>query len=542
MPSRAAALAALLGAAPAALAAAQTAPAADAALEAVQVDPATGLLRDARGRARIFHGMNVVYKEAPWYPPAESSDLQSSLDAHTMDLMRKWGFNVVRLGVMWPGVEPRHGEIDEAYLREMVNITGELSKRGVYTLVDLHQDVGSRRFCGEGFPEYYIDALEADPQSQLARAPAFPKPLNYDLPTNASTKVPELQDCLKYNFGQYYLTNSVGAMWNQLYTPGTPMNQGFLRYWKAVAGAFAGRPEGMGYELLNEPNGFCLGDGSLSCAQAPGTMTTNDVEVRKLTPLYLAAAEVIRTLDRETPLFYEATLPPKLVDVFPAPALGPNETQQGLAYHIYCMPGEDAGTMASAECLLAQNIYTKLYYGFLQKHRGVAGFMTEFGAIGGSPKELEHLNRLLGLADSQFQSWAYWMPKTFHDFTSANLAESLWDAEGHLELAKLKALSRTYAPAIAGTPSKMAFDPKTGVFELAFTATVADAPTEVYLNEELHYPHGFSLDVAPAGCLAQRQAEPNYLQLSLADTAACRGAAITVKIAPKPAPVAALLV
>lgn len=77
--------------------------------------------------------------------------------------------------------------------------------------------------------------------------------------------MPALEECLKHDFGQYYLTDRVGAMWQQLYTPGSDLREGFLRYWRAVAGALGGKAHVLGYELLNEPSGFCLGNGTFSC-------------------------------------------------------------------------------------------------------------------------------------------------------------------------------------------------------------------------------------------------------------------------------------
>merc|ERR1719401_566472 len=182
-----------------------------------------------------------------------------------------------------------------------------------------------------------------------------------------------------------------------------------------------------------------------------------------------------------------------------------------------------------------QDLYTHLYFSFLRKHKGVGGFMTEFGAIAGSPRELEHLERLLGLADSELQSWAYWQLKKYEDFTTANAAESLYDEHGKVETAKLRALSRTYAPAIGGTPSKMSFDPLTGAFTLVFTATVRDAPTVVYLNEELNYPGGYSLEVTPANCLSQQKSEANYINLYLVKGAQCEGSSVTVAVRRKSA-------
>jgi len=213
--------------------------------------------------------------------------------------------------------------------------------------------------------------------------------------------------------------------------------------------------------------------------------------------------------------------------------LGP-EAQQGLAYHIYCAAGDGDGPVAGLLCDAAQAAYERTYYPFLQKHRGVAGFMTEFGAIGGNPGELKHLDRLLAAADAHFQSWAYWQLKKYGDFTTANAAESLYDEQGRLEVRKLKTLSRTYAPAIAGSPLHMAFDPATAAFELDFNATVVGEPTELYLNEPLYYPHGYRLAIEPQHCLSPGKRLQNRVELFLKDRA-CLGAVVKVRLTPEPA-------
>jgi len=67
-----------------------------------------------------------------------------------------------------------------------------------------------------------------------------------------------------------------------------------------------------------------------------------------------------------------------------------------------------------------------------------------------------------------------------------------------LEIAKVKALSRTYAPAIAGIPISMKFDSSTGYFYLVFKInTTIQAPTEIFLNEKFYYPNGFSVTISP---------------------------------------------
>lgn len=72
--------------------------------------------------------------------------------------------NFVRLGVMWEAVETEPGVYDQEYLDKVESLINELGKAGIYTLVDAHQDVFARSFCGEGMPDFYAkEAVGAEP-------------------------------------------------------------------------------------------------------------------------------------------------------------------------------------------------------------------------------------------------------------------------------------------------------------------------------------------------------------------------------------------
>jgi endoglycosylceramidase len=58
-----------------------------------------------------------------------------------MMLFQSKGINGIRLGVMWPGVEPKKGEFNETYLQLMRNTVELAGKYGIYTLVEFHQDL-----------------------------------------------------------------------------------------------------------------------------------------------------------------------------------------------------------------------------------------------------------------------------------------------------------------------------------------------------------------------------------------------------------------
>ncbi|CAE7153494.1 unnamed protein product [Symbiodinium pilosum] len=341
-------------------------------------------------------------------------------------------------------------------------------------------------------------------------------------------------DCLKRLFSEYYSTFQVGALWAELYREGSELYQGFLRYWTAVAEEFKDEPQLLAFELLNEPSGTCLeAHTALDClltGEAMPIRFSDSVEATKLMPLYQAAARAIRGAGAPQVILYEPTVWPKIgAPVFPGPALG-DDSQQGLAYHIYCAPGDGSNVAAGLVCDAAQTIFEHTFYPFLRSHKSLVGFMTEFGAVGGNRLELVHLTNLLEAADEHLQSWTYWQLKKFKDFTTANAEEPLFRPDGQVETGKLRTLSRTYAPAIAGIPTKMHFD-KTGVFELDFLATVQDAPTEIYLNEALHYPEGYSMEVDPSNCLSVQKAQRNYLNLTLAHSA-CLGQQLKVRLWP----------
>ena len=73
----------------------------------------------------IQHGANMVMKGAPWYPPV-------LLEVDNIKEMSSWGFNTIRLGVMWSGVEPQQGIYNETYLAIIVNILDNFEANGIH--------------------------------------------------------------------------------------------------------------------------------------------------------------------------------------------------------------------------------------------------------------------------------------------------------------------------------------------------------------------------------------------------------------------------
>ena len=116
---------------------------------------------------------------------------------------------------MWPAVTPNasKGVVNTTYLGEIKTMIESLAAKGVYTLVDMHQDVWSPYLCGEGMPDWvYLRALELEGFDRTG-AKAFPAPLSLDLPFDGATGYPDTLACQNHSFFQYYLTFESETAW-----------------------------------------------------------------------------------------------------------------------------------------------------------------------------------------------------------------------------------------------------------------------------------------------------------------------------------------
>ena len=111
----------------------------------VKVDPATTHYVDSLGRVRIFHGLNVIFKQPPFVPSTEEWDVETSFSAQDAADLRRWGFNLIRLGVLWQGTFPASGAShDPAYIAAVQRIVALCEAEGIYVVMDMHSDVLNR--------------------------------------------------------------------------------------------------------------------------------------------------------------------------------------------------------------------------------------------------------------------------------------------------------------------------------------------------------------------------------------------------------------
>eukprot|EP01096_Ripella_sp_DP13-Kostka_P014216 TRINITY_DN634_c0_g1_i4.p1 TRINITY_DN634_c0_g1~~TRINITY_DN634_c0_g1_i4.p1 ORF type:complete len:536 (-),score=168.48 TRINITY_DN634_c0_g1_i4:53-1615(-) len=473
----------------------------------IVVNPKTLDFVDSYGRTVLFHGVNVVYKVPPYYPNLEKFSPQLSLTSTDMDNLRDWGFNVVRLGVMWPGVAPSAQGFNTTYLRTMGEIVDNLGSRGIYTIIDMHQDLFSRFFCGEGVPDWAVPQNSAKP---------FPEPIFGPIPKDPQG-YPNITDCLDNKFSRYYFTDAVSSAFQSLYDNENGLQDHMINFWKEVASFFAGNSNVLGYELINEP---WAGDIYTHPAYIldPGLSDRENLQ-----PMYQKIATAIRTVDQGHIIFFEPAVSDYFHSGFTQGPQGPSYNYlQAFSYHVYCGPSTSTGDPTS---ILLCNATDGYFFDTRKKdiqRLGTGHFLTEFGAMEGTTIGVESIDFVTNQADRLIESWAYWQFKNYNDITTVSGTtggESFYLGNGQLDTAKVKALARTYAQFTAGVPLVHSFNPLTAVFTLSFNATgyTTQAPysqTVIAYSQQFYYPAGVQVVIEPASA-ATYQITPRNIVVTM---------------------------
>ncbi|MDE7131204.1 MAG: glycoside hydrolase family 5 protein [Lachnospiraceae bacterium] len=98
------------------------------------------------GKQVLFNGINVVCKEKAqgyFFPNLEKKFLA----------FRNMGFNLIRFGIFWDGVEPQPGKYDMEYLAKVKEAIMLAEKYELYVMVDMHQDLFARKY-EDGAPDW----------------------------------------------------------------------------------------------------------------------------------------------------------------------------------------------------------------------------------------------------------------------------------------------------------------------------------------------------------------------------------------------------
>ncbi|KAA1418755.1 glycoside hydrolase family 5 protein [Nocardioides humilatus] len=436
-----------------------TVAAVDATSDAPQLRRKGRWMVDQYGRVVIVHGFNLVWKKAPYAPP----ETAAGFTAADAQWLKDHGFNGVRLGTMWAGITPDQAGIgDETYRDRWQRVMDLLADQGIWMQLDAHQDQWHETYGGEGVPDW---------------AMIRPAPFNLLPPVN-----------LPFPLG--YWTPEVSTVFDRFWANKDGLLDGWVDAWKVAAGWWQDQPYLMGYDLMNEP---WMGLEWSNCLKAG----CHASYTKELQPAFEKATTAIRALDSQNIVWWE---PQQLAAGQKAPTyLEPmaGERRLGLSWHNYCqdvflesqgIPGGKVENCWKFSRDREQNAVAQA-----RKIRAVP-MMSEWGAT----DNVRAVEIDAAVADEHLMSWLHWAYKRWEDPTTADDAQGMFTDDADLtsvKTEKLLKLVRTYAQAVAGTPTKMSFDAVTGDFLLRYRPDpTITQPTEVFVSP-LHYANGYEVVV-----------------------------------------------
>ena len=479
------------------------------------IDPTNRFILDKHGRYSIFHGGNVVVKLPPYLPILDKFDYQYSLNTpHDLETMKRLGFNSVRLGVIWEAVEKAPGVYDDEYLDKVEQIINTLGENGIYTMVDAHQDVFSRQFCGEGVPYFYVNEMGYDKKcdaSALTRILDFVgvcktiEDFNFRFDENG---LPLIEDCVTHNFQDYHFIAGFSSAYRNFYENRANIQDKFVEFWKKVVTRFKDNEYILGYDLWNEP--------------APGgpmedikSFIPGRPDIKDILPVYRKVDIELRKIKPNYILFFENTPVPDILPIFGGLFLGSmdekpagDDVPQVYNFHTYCcLSGTD--TCAHGEASYDKSI--KVCPTFHQKQfkkeiktaekLNVPMFLSEFGACSDSLACYNEIISVMKITEENFISWSYWNYKPYGDHTTSAIEmvsyEGIYNDDGTVQNIKEKGLSRGYVMYYQGKPIDFKYQTNSNTnFETSFEyhKNITE-PSVLYYNKGFFYKKGYNIQV-----------------------------------------------
>ncbi len=490
--------------------------------------PGGPYLTDHAGRVVFLHGVNAVYKRAPYElfaDPGHPWDFTRADAARMASL----GFNVVRLGIIWQGLEPGtlgpnspqvctpgapgdphqfDAKVASAYLARVARTVDLLGQFHIYTLLDMHEDVYSSEFGGEGAPAW---AVCSDGHTIGTLPGRWSNTYN--------------DPALISSAHHFWINDVVGDLQGE-----------YIRSWRATATYFSGNPWVVGFDPINEPFTRTLQTGTPEVATYLECLYTgtsdpgrNIIDGSVITcPSHDPSVGLIDTLRKVAPdklVFFEP-------DIFAAKDrpndIGPmNFAGLVFNFHDYCgLRSGVTGNPTDLDACAAQELHTmqrrsaeRPDIASVKQPEGPAWFMSEFGATTSAPL----MDRLTAIADELQLGWTYWQWKYYDDPTGSS-AEALVQADGRLA-ATATSLSRVYPQAVAGTPISYSYVPTTREFHLLYVPDPrVDAPTVIFVPTARSYPTGYQVQVLGG----EVQSAPGADHLVVANATGAASVSVTV--------------
>jgi endoglycosylceramidase len=473
------------------------------------------------------------------------------------------------------GAEISEGKYNSTYFNQLSKITDDASKYGIYTLLNLHQEILSEKYCGEGFPDYVINKATSTVQGKKT----FPFPIDEPYHEKAEDGYPTRYDCSLHELSSYYHTHETNTVFQNLYRnasqPGSILGD-WSRIWEKVASLSDGNSAVLGYELLHKPwpgNVF---------SKAAYLMKPSLADMENLQTAYDYIVNNIRKVDSSSLIFFSSSMsneevpsssgfihPPSGFEAAKSsvfsfsykPTFG-KKRSDGLT-SFFDLKEKDAKRLQTGSMLVdfdsddtVRGRGRKL--SILLKNEGKEDEDINNALI---MKKEDQFDTIASTADkyllsyimTDYKSFCRETPSTLYSKSqtadygsckgiigSSNGPQSLlWNNQGEINSIVAQKLARTYAQKVAGKAISMKFNSETKDFEFIYLIDPSiQEPTEIFLSKKYQYQNGYDITLFPKNKVISKPLSENVIgiyPLSSSSSSLKKDDRITIRISCKKA-------
>lgn len=234
-----------------------------------------GEFLDANDRRVLLRGVNAGgrSKYPPFFPFAfqesnfpgqESAPPFAVAVENYVKNVSEWGHNVVRLPFSWEAVEPTRGEYDEQFLERLNLFIATFEEHDVRVILEFHQDVFARTYCGDGFPLW----ATSDPEREL----------------------PSVESCKDWFKAYLNKDNEVAEEFRRFWNNEDGLQDALMQMWEHVLHATKAHDNLIGVEVMNEP--------------WEGSLSTDDWAENYMKPLVERFSDLVTEIEPELIVFF----------------------------------------------------------------------------------------------------------------------------------------------------------------------------------------------------------------------------------------------
>ena len=407
--------------------------------------------KDASGRVVSLRGVAAGgrSKFAPYVPFDFAAGQYATALATYMDRAAAWGINVLRVPFTWAALEPTKGQDDAAWLSLYDQLLDAAWARGMYTIVEFHQDVYSEVYCGDGFPSWTVSN------------PPAPH-----------------HDCPNWSV-EYSSDTDVEAAFDAFWATGSVVQAEYLAAWDVMVARYKDKPGVLGFEPMNEPSRGTADDATFDATTLTTFYSMMVAHMRAAAPKSLVFVDI----PGQDGVFLTTTVArPSGDGIVFAPHFYPYDHTPGTV-EARLKPWADMGTSWN-----------------------VPVFLGEFGLNDTSATAVPYVAANFAAFDTLGLSGSEWEYSVSADVWNSEMF-GLVAADG-TENPVAKAIQRPFARAVAGTSVKQAYNATSSAFTLSYVPS--DGVTEVSLPSKA-YPSGYDLTVM--GACVDATSKPHHLLL-----------------------------